>query len=158
MDFLNYLKDAAKSDISTHTKFLQQYRKFDNSLHIFLEGKDDPSFYSNYLDRYRKKKQKIYFYRAKNKNSVYSNYRKINWNIYTKNRVLFFVDKDFRDILNETYPIDSNIFETKYYSIENYLVSKSMFSRCLRELLGLDDDKLINRITKDFIVQWSNPL
>jgi hypothetical protein len=156
MDFLNYLKETARSDISTHTKFLQQYRRNDNSIHIFVEGKDDPSFYSNFIDRYRRKGQRIYFYRAKNKKSVYSNYEKIDWDKYAKNRVLFFVDKDFRDILNENLPFDTNIFETKYYSIENYLVNKSMFSRCLRELLGITDDKLISKITRDFIIQLAN--
>src|SRR5690606_6270038 len=62
----------------------------------------------------------------------------------------------FRDILNEIYPNDTNIFETKYYSIENYLVTKSMFARTLRELLFIDDDKLINKITREFIIQLNN--
>ena len=156
MEFLDYLKSAAKSNTSIYTKFLQQYRFGDSGLHIFYEGKDDPSFYSNYIERYKGGKQRIYYYRANNKKGVYHNYSHVDWNQYKKNRVLFLVDKDFRDILNEVYPTDSNIFETKYYSIENYLVTKSMFARSLRELLSIDDDKSINRITREFIMQLNN--
>lgn len=152
MGFLEYLKNSAKSPITTYTKFLQQYKPTENSLHIFLEGKDDPSFYSNYLERNKKRGQKIYFYNSKNKSGVYENYSRVNWSFYKKNRVLFFVDKDFSDIIRETYDVDSNIFVTKYYSIENYLVSKTLFARCLRELFGLVDDKLINSISKDFSI------
>jgi len=156
MEFLDYLKNAAKSSTSVYTKFLQQYKFGDSGLHIFYEGKDDPSFYSNYIERYRSKKQRVYYYRANNKKSVYHNYSQVDWNKYKKNRVLFLVDKDFRDILNETYPDETNIFETKYYSIENYLVTKSMFARSLRELLSIDDDKTINKITREFIIQLNN--
>lgn len=156
MEFLDYLKNAAKSNTATYTKFLQQYNTNDNAIHIFFEGKDDPSFYSNYIERYKKKNQRLYYYRAKNKKGVYENYEKIEWCNYQKNRVLFLVDKDFREILNQTYPTDDNIFETKYYSIENYLVTKSMFARCLRELLSIDDDSLINKITREFIIQLVN--
>ncbi|MBR9847605.1 MAG: DUF4435 domain-containing protein [Algicola sp.] len=156
MEFLEYLKNAAKSSTSVYTKFLQQYKFRDNDIHIFYEGKDDPSFYSNYVERYKNKRQRIYYYRAQNKKGVYYNYSQVDWSQYKKNRVLFFVDKDFRDILNEVYPIESNIFETKYYSIENYLVTKSMFARCLRELLSIDEDKIINKITREFIIQLNN--
>ncbi|NER83791.1 MAG: DUF4435 domain-containing protein [Leptolyngbya sp. SIO1D8] len=153
---MDYLKNAAKSGTAIHAKFLQQFNFGDNAIHIFYEGRDDPSFYSNYIERYKKKNQRLYYYRARNKKGVYHNYEKIDWNIYKRQRVLFLIDKDFRDILNEIYPSDINIFETKYYSIENYLVTKSMFARCLRELLALDNDKLINQITKEFMIQLSN--
>ncbi|MDY8137288.1 DUF4435 domain-containing protein [Aquimarina sp. 2201CG5-10] len=156
MEFLDYLKNAAKSSTSVYAKFLQQYNFGNNGIHVFYEGKDDPSFYSNYIERYKGKKQRIFYYRAQNKKSVYHNYSQVDWSQYKKNRVLFLVDKDFRDILNETYPTDTNIFETKYYSIENYLVNKSMFARCLRELLSIDDDKVINQITREFIIQLTN--
>ena len=131
---------------------MQQYRPNDNSIHIFYEGKDDPSFYSNFIEPYKKKNQRLYYYRASNKNSVYQQYSLIDWTTHQKNRILFFVDKDLSDIItNQTYPHDQNIFITKYYSIENYLVTKSLCARCLRELIGLDDDKEINKITKEFI-------
>jgi hypothetical protein len=77
----------------------------------------------------------------------------LNWGAYQKKRVLFFVDKDYSDFLSIKYPSDSNIFVTKYYSIENYIVNKNVFSRCLRELMGLDNDKVNYALTKLFAKQ-----
>ncbi|MDQ2180244.1 DUF4435 domain-containing protein [Marinifilum sp. D714] len=151
MGFLEYLKNAAKSPVTAQTKFMQQYKQADNSIHVFLEGKDDPSFYSNYIERNKRKGQRIYFYNSKNKAGVYYNHSKINWSVYKKERILFFVDKDFSDILNEEYASDQNIFVTRFYSIENYLVSRTLFSRCLREIFGINDDKVIARISKEFV-------
>ncbi|MBX2923545.1 MAG: DUF4435 domain-containing protein [Chitinophagaceae bacterium] len=150
MNLLEYLRRAAKSDTSVYTTFLQQYNKQDNSIHIFHEGKDDPSFYGNFIHNRGRNKRRIFYYQAKNKEKVYENYSKINWTAYSKKRVIFFVDKDFSDILRITYPIDINIFVTTHYSIENYLVSKSLFSRSIREIIGLDNDKINNAISKQF--------
>ncbi len=152
MNLLDYLRKAAKSDTTVYTTFLQQYSKNDNSIHVFHEGKDDPSFYGNMIQNKIKKTQKIFYYQAKNKDKVYENYQKINWTSFSKKRILFFVDKDFADILRISYPIDINIFVTNYYSIENYLVDKHLFRRSLRDLIGLDNDKINNAITKQFQV------
>lgn len=152
MNLLDYLRKAAKSETTVYTTFLQQYSKNDNSIHVFHEGKDDPSFYGNMIQNKIKKTQKIFYYQAKNKDKVYENYKKINWSSYAKKRILFFVDKDFADILKISYPVDINIFVTSYYSIENYLVDRHLFSRSLRDLIGLDNDKVNNAITKQFQV------
>lgn len=148
MEFLKYLKSAAKSNTSVKTKFFQQYNTNDNALHVFYEGNDDPSFYSNFFEN--RNKVKIYYYQAENKKGVYYIHSQINWLAYNKNRSLFFVDKDFSDILGETYNNDTNIFITKYYSIENYLICKQLFTRVLRDILHIDDDKFINQCYKDF--------
>jgi hypothetical protein len=147
MEFLAYLKSAAKSNSSVRTKFLQQYNNNDKALHVFYEGNDDPSFYSNYFE---KKDTKIFYYQAENKKGVYEIHSKINWSSYNKKRALFFVDKDFSDILNELYSSDTNIFVTKYYSIENYLVCKPIFIRICRDLLHIDDELFITNCYKDF--------
>ena len=148
MEFLKYLKVAAKSNTSVRTRYLQQYNNNDNALHIFYEGNDDPSFYSNFLEN--KNQKKIYYYQAENKKGVYEIHSKINWSSYDKRRTLFFVDKDFSDILNEIFTIDDNIFVTRYYSIENYVVSKHVFIRTIREILHIDDEKFLNKCYKDF--------
>lgn len=148
MEFLKYLKSAAKSNTSVRTKYLQQYNENDKAIHVFYEGNDDPSFYSNYFEQ--KNKVKIFYYQAENKNGVYDIHSKINWTAYKRNRTFFFVDKDFSDILKEKYISDSNIFVTKYYSIENYLVCKPIFQRILRDILHIDDEKFINSCYKSF--------
>lgn len=150
MELLEILKEAAKSPTTVFTIFLQQYSKYDNNLHIFHEGKDDPSFYGNFIQDTLKMNQEVYYYQAKSKDNVYENYKRINWASYSKKRILFFVDKDFADILQLIYPVDKNIFVTTFYSIENYLVSNVIFSRSLRDLIGLDNDNLNKNITRQF--------
>lgn len=150
MGLLEYLRKAAKSETTIYTTFLQQYSKNDNSVHVFHEGKDDPSFYSNFIESKLKRNRKVYYYQSKNKNSVYHYYSKVNWTAYSKKRILFCVDKDFADILKITYPTDSNIFVTEPYSIENYLVNKNIYSRSLRELIGLENDKKNSVLSKGF--------
>ena len=152
MNLLDYLKSAAKSETTVYTIFLQQYSKNNSAIHIFHEGKDDPSFYGNFIHSKVKKNQKVFYYQSKNKDKVYENYKKLNWSSYSKKRVLFLVDKDFQDILNISYPIDLNIFVTSHYSIENYLVDKYVFSRSIRELIGLDNDKANRTISKQFMI------
>ncbi|MEP2668642.1 MAG: DUF4435 domain-containing protein [Cyclobacteriaceae bacterium] len=150
MVLLEYLRKAAKSETSVYTTFLQQYSKNDKSLHLFHEGKDDPSFYGNFIENKLKKNRKVYYYQAKNKSSVYHYYSKVNWSSYSRKRIIFCVDKDFSDILKIAFPIDTNIFVTEYYSIENYLVNKNIFSRSLRELIGLENDKKNSFLSKGF--------
>jgi len=154
MDFLNSLKQAAKSDNSVYIRLLQQYKKDEKSLHLFYEGKDDPSFYTNFVYKYVAKETPIYFYNCKNKKAATNNFKKNDWRVYKKYRVLFFIDKDHSDFVGEKIPSSSNLFITKYYSIENYLVTSTMFKRIIRDFIGLDDDEFINPILMDFNNQY----
>lgn len=150
MSFLQSLKDAGASSITSYIRFLQEYKSTDKALHLFIEGNDDPSFYTNFIKNIAGKKYELYFYNCKNKNGVYENYNKINWNTYNKHKALFFVDKDYSDILGLSYVTDDNIFVTKYYSIENYLVNVKILKRILTDLLHITDTETINGIVKTF--------
>ena len=76
----------------------------------------------------------------------------------SKNQVLFFRDKDFHKIDKEQ---PENIFTTKYYSIENYLINKEVFTLLLRYYFDYDDitinekkekfDELFNEFYKKLI-------
>jgi hypothetical protein len=64
--------------------------------------------------------------------------------------VLFFVDKDYSDILKIKYVSDENIFVTKYYSVENYLVNEEVLRRVIVELIHTDDEKFIQSTLNKF--------
>jgi hypothetical protein len=153
MSFLDSLKNAGKSATSIYLRFLQQYKKNDKSLHLFIEGNDDPSFYTNFITNITNNEYKIHFYNSKNKDGVYSNHDKINWSVFNKNKVLFFVDKDYSDILNLSYNNDENIFVTKYYSIENYLINDDMVKRILIELLHITEPSALAKTISHFKTQ-----
>ncbi|WPY97639.1 DUF4435 domain-containing protein [Christiangramia sp. OXR-203] len=148
--FLKKLKEAGDSSQTLFLRLLQEYKLSEKSLHLFIEGNDDPAFYTNYISNLAGNNFQIYFYNSKNKSGVYSNYNQISWKSYNKNRVLFFVDKDYSDILKLRYPIDQNIFVTKYYSIENYLVNDQIVRRILTDLVHITDPSIINNIIKKF--------
>ncbi|HEY6284112.1 MAG TPA: DUF4435 domain-containing protein, partial [Ktedonobacteraceae bacterium] len=107
--------------------------KFPRDVHAFFEGQDDVSFSTNFLRGFASNPKSIHPYRCGNKRGVYEAHSKVK-NIWQQGRVLFFVDKDLSDILNEDWECASNIYVTDYYSIENYLVSEDTLFRVWTEL------------------------
>lgn len=133
MDFFNKLIQQANEPEIDLNIFIMQYSNQRNEVFLFFEGNDDESFYINFIDNLLPKGFSRKIYHCKGKEKVYDNFSQLDWTYYNKNRILFFVDKDFSDILSKIYPIDSNIYVTDYYSIENYLVSEYMIERMFKE-------------------------
>lgn len=52
--------------------------------------------------------------------------------------VCFFVDRDLSDFLNENHPLESNVYVTEKYSIENELATSDVFERVLEEVYSID--------------------
>ncbi|HEY0738661.1 MAG TPA: DUF4435 domain-containing protein [Herpetosiphonaceae bacterium] len=127
MSFLDTLRNARSSAATCYQQFVNDNPRFSNHVLAFFEGHDDPSFYYTFLRTYIDDPKKIHVYKCGNKNQVYTTYSKIVQRNDIQNIVLFFVDKDLSDILNEQYVVAPNIYVTEYYSIENYLVSEEMF-------------------------------
>jgi hypothetical protein len=88
----------------------------------------------NFLLRFVPDQRLLYTYKCGNKDGVYETYKKVSRIAKPQVITLFFVDKDFSDILNENYDQYENIFVTDYYSIENYLVDEYMLQRVWNEL------------------------
>lgn len=153
MAFIDVLEKAGDIPEASYIKFLHQYKFKDKTLHFFFEGQDDQSFYVNFLENIFPEDYTFYYYVCNGKDNVYTNYKDINWSVYNKNRVLFFTDKDLDDIIGVTNVKDENIFETKYYSIENYLVTAEVYGRFLREICYIMEDQVIDDLKKEFIKQ-----
>jgi len=153
MAFIDVLEKAGDIPEASYIKFLHQYKFRDKTLHFFFEGLDDQSFYVNFLENIFPEDYTFHYYVCNGKENVYTNYSDINWTVYNKNRVLFFTDKDLDDIIGVTNIKDENIFETQYYSIENYLVTAEVYSRFLREICYVTDDQVIENLNNEFIKQ-----
>ncbi|MBV5282067.1 MAG: DUF4435 domain-containing protein [Paludibacter sp.] len=156
MAFIDVLEKAGDSFEASYIKFLHQYKFRDKTLHFFFEGLDDQSFYANYLESTFPDNYEFNYYVCNGKDNVYSNYKNINWTVYNKNRVLFFTDKDLDDIIGVTNVKDENIFETQYYSIENYLVTAEVYGRFLREICYITESEVISKLKTEFINQLSS--
>jgi len=148
MDFLSEITQEA-DESGAYQEFLLYYKHKGKTLHLFFEGKDDPSFYSGFIneiiinDLSPHNTYICYSHICGDKYKVYEMYVKIT-NRFTKSRCLFFVDKDFSDYLEQNYPYDEHIYVTDFYSIENFLVTKNVLIRIWREIYHIHNTEIHN--------------
>lgn len=121
---------AQKESIIPKARYLtlkQNYMPATKDVHVFTEDGDDYEFYRTAINQifigY-----KAFKYFMKGKSNLIELYKLIDWTRYKKSKLLFFADKDYDDILRISQIIQPNFFYTKYYSIENYLVTEEVFS------------------------------
>lgn len=138
--FLKQDKIMASSGVF---RLRQKYLSNNQEVHVFVEDEDDYEFYRISLNQIYTD-YKIIPYFQKGKKNVLDAYREINWQNYIKEKVLFFVDKDFDDLLNINNKLDLNVFVTRHYSIENYLVTPEVFEIILKRIFGIKEELLIN--------------
>lgn len=123
-----------KPNIYFH-KFLDEYKQGEEKLYIICEGNEDLGYYGqimrNMFPRLSLKKMFV-----EGKNNVLLIHQYINWRIYSKNQILFFVDRDFSYWINEPQYMDTNIYLTDQYSFENDAVCSSAFVSSLEDLYG----------------------
>jgi hypothetical protein len=124
-------------------KLMQKYSSHKKEVHIFVEDEDDYIFYQIPLKHFYVD-YKIIPYFQKGKKNVLDAYQNIDWTNYIKEKVLFFIDKDFDDFLGLDNKLDSNVFVTEYYSIENYLVTLEVFEIILKRFFGVQEQVLID--------------
>jgi hypothetical protein len=137
MTFVDELRKNRTTSSTAFIVFLQKQRP--DTLHMFVEGPDDSSFYRQFVFDYYEDIKNIYIHPCGGKNQVYLTRQKImsrdnqpNW--ASSMILLYFVDKDISDILEQTYPSYSDVFVTEYYSIENYLVTEEMLLFVLMDI------------------------
>ncbi|MDE2855833.1 MAG: DUF4435 domain-containing protein [Chloroflexota bacterium] len=111
-----------------------------NTLHVFVEGFNDPSFYGPFFSRYSESYPEPEFYDCGNKCKVLETRNLIldrkdppKWS--NTMILLYFVDKDLSDIIEESCA-EHDVFVTEYYSTENYLVSSEMLKTVWVELIN----------------------
>jgi hypothetical protein len=149
--FLDDIINAKIGTVPAFHQFMLNYRARHKHIHAFFEGDDDSSIYCDFIRKVNPGQLQLYIYYCGGKTGVFDTYAILHRQNNYKTITLFFVDKDLSDLIPETNLIASNIFITKYYSIENYLVTEEMVRIILIELLhfrNADDD--IDRIKTQF--------
>ena len=137
------------SDNKTLFEIKQHYNFHNRTLHVFVEADDDFEFYRKSIE-YIYVGFKIIHYPKNGKKYVLSSYDVLDWKLYNKSRILFFVDKDYEDILGVCSKKDRNIFVTKFYSIENYISSKEIFKYALEEVYKIKNETIVDVLVKKF--------
>ncbi|KAA6314669.1 hypothetical protein EZS27_034750 [termite gut metagenome] len=135
-------KQALDSSQIVLHEFKSRYNRNSNIIYGFVEGKEDPCFYRGFIENNIPSSWKVEIWPSGSKSNVYLIYSKLDWKYFNRNQVLFFVDRDLSDFVNEEKYIKAkNIYITDNYSIENDIVTKNTCDRILREICGFHELK-----------------
>ncbi|CAG9273624.1 DUF4435 domain-containing protein [Burkholderia cepacia] len=98
-----------------------------DAIFAFYEGEEDASFYAMHIINRATQRDLVSFI-CNGRAEVLKANELVLQDGRATDRALFFVDKDHTDILNpDQPPHPANVFQTRSYSIENYLVSDEVF-------------------------------
>ena len=123
---------------------------------IVVEGADDELFYRKPVKQLLGA-DSLVVARAGNKKQVYATYEAMDWTLYCRDRVLFFVDRDYDEIVCESSQAQaSNLYVTDCYAIENYVSTEDSFLRlcsyvCGGNGLSRDDELLVRKLYSDAV-------
>lgn len=134
---LDIHSQALDSITSTYHEFLGRFSQISKKVFGFVEGKDDLSFYQGFAEQVIPEDWQVELWPVGNKDKVLELYSTFNWDRFSRHQVVFFIDRDFSNILEEVLPTEENIFITEGYSIENYVVKRETCDRLLCELFNL---------------------
>lgn len=135
-DFADYLTSQARAESAVLHEFMLRFQESSNDLHLFFEGDEDPSFYMPVV-RARARGVVSWSYVCGGKPALAELRRYLVEKKYLLDRVLFFVDRDFDDLLGCQINPNPRTFITDPYSIENYLVGVDQAEIVLVDLSGL---------------------
>ena len=134
------LIEARETVNETVLRIKQQYStKEAKRILVVVEGKDDITYYILKTSNYQDQGFKFRVLSAGNRAQVIYAYDHIDWEIYSKSRILFIVDRDLSDYTAERTPEDENIYVTDKYSIENELCTLCTFLNTLKCYCGLSE-------------------
>ncbi len=131
------VKDREQANVAL-LKLKQQYKPHDHKVYLVVEGKDDIAYYTCISVRYPKFANSEIIC-ANNRTNVIRTYDSTDWNVFSQDRVFFFVDRDLSDITGEYTPVAQNVYVTDDYSIENSLFNEQLLFVTLKVFYGLND-------------------
>lgn len=138
-------------------QFYEEYNKKNkNKCYGFVEGKDDPSYYRRIIDNNLSDNCSVTLYPCDGKKNVKYIYNQLDWRIYSKRRIVFFMDRDLSPVIEDKDIVyDTNVYITENYSIENDILCKETLCAVMQDILGFssikEEEKIL--ISKLFIEQ-----
>ena len=139
--FLDMLKAAPHSPEAKLHVFLASFDPKAKNIGIFLEGRDDPSFFRVHIKKIADEANlAVTTTVLGGKKDVLYAWRYLEERFPNNPRLMFFVDKDHDDLIGATEgtTTQGSLFVTTHYSIENFLVSEEAIAVVLTDIWGLD--------------------
>lgn len=145
MQLLSYMNESVDCVETLYQRYATQRGKFSQkAIYCFFEGKDDPKYYTNRIERFTTKD--IITYPCNGRDNVYRLHGMIESRKFKNTNNLYFTDKDFNyDILEE-----SDIYSTPGYAIENFYILDSVFEKIIKYELGIDKFSVEKEDKEDF--------
>lgn len=135
-DYAAYLAGEARSEIAALHQFRILYDPNRDDLHFFVEGEDDGLFYLPSARRYTRERV-LHLYDCGGKKNVIATRSLIKSGCYSVEKCLFFVDRDYDDMLGTQVEIDECTYITDGYSIENHFASIEAAKIILAEIIKI---------------------
>lgn len=130
------LRQSRKGATAIFTQFTRMKDKFMDAIFCAFEGDDAKYYYSRVESKTLYKPSNIVVFNCGGKKEVYRLYQMIkSRDEYRAIKFLYFIDRDFDPILNDT-----NVYETKVYSVENFYTTIDVFMKILRCEFSYNDN------------------
>jgi hypothetical protein len=137
MSFLDDLARSADSPTSIWHQFVVAHHPRRDEWFLFVEGKLDTPFYASALRRILGTEARVVDFRCRGKEGVWQARADVRRTHPRCTRTLFFIDKDFDDLLGCSAEPAPDVFQTDVYSIENYLVSSEALEVVWQQIWAL---------------------
>lgn len=146
-DIVDTLREEATSDCVAYTEFMLQYKKGEDILYCFFEGYEDRTYYTIRIENISKTNSFCDFI-CGGKDEVIKVHDLIKSNIHYKDvKTGFFIDLDF-----DNYEVSHSIYQTPFYSIENFYCTKEAFEKViLAEFKMKRTDKDFNKCVENYL-------
>lgn len=135
-DYAQYLQEEARSSVAALHLFNLLYDPHRDDYHFFFEGEDDFLFYMPDARRRIGTKQ-VHMYDCGNKYNVIEVRDSIKQACYDVAKCLFFVDRDYDDLLGCQVTLDEHTYITDSYSIENEIPNKNCLEIIMSDILRI---------------------
>jgi len=144
MSLITKMREKKTDAIVGYTDFIRVYSKKRNRFYCFFEAKDDEIYYSPVIEHVKPNKRFDTF-TCSNKDGVVKVYELIKKHkIYRKVKTGFFIDRDFDRLMQ-----NPDIYETPFYSIENFYVGTRSIKKILYEQFRMPRDSNDFRLCAD---------
>lgn len=154
-DYVGYLEEEANSANAAFQEFVVTYDDNDNEIHVFLEGDDDFTYYLPII-KSKAGNQKIIPYNCGGKWNVVEARDAIE--AYYSVNCLFFVDRDYDDLLGRQALPSDRLYITNGYSIENDVVTEHSALAVFQDILALprlEVDNLMKEVENSKSILWN---
>jgi len=151
---VDYLLSEANSRQTFFTLFVQSYKEDARNLYCFYEGKDDTKYYRIRIENISENNN-IEWFHCEGKDNLLETYEMIKnlEDYYDLNKLLFFVDKDFSNhIQNE------HIYCTPHYSIENFYTQREVVEKIFQDEFKLLKNSKLNKDYKKALEKYDELL